>query len=133
MKNPRQIIQRPQIWAIMFICATLALAYLTLVSTPNIQIGPDVRNRTAHFFAYLIYSGVGVVWRKKVNPNLAKITIFTQTGITTAAYGAFLEWMQFYLPHREADLIDGICNITGAFIGSILILNFYHPAPAEVK
>ena len=109
------------VWLILSIIGTLGLAYLSLIRAPTIRIGPDVENRLMYFLAYLIYAVVVAMWRYTSKPRAFSWRGFVLVAGGTAIYGSLLEWLQLYFPHRDPDLLDGVCNAIGAICGSFLV------------
>ncbi len=117
-----RIIRTPGFWLALVIIGTILLAYLSLIKAPMIQIGPDVRNRFVHFLAYFVYALALACWRITSRPGNSGVRIFAGAFIPSAVYGLILEWLQMYLPHRDSDPFDGICNVLGALIGVAVAL-----------
>ena len=114
------IIHDRRTWFYLFILLTIAIGYLSLIKAPTVQIAFDVRNRTMHFLAYFVYSLVIGMWRSIVNGEKKRVTSFTQASIIPVVYGSLLEWLQMYLPGRDADPVDGLFNILGGITGAAL-------------
>lgn len=112
-----RILKSPRFWLALVIIGTLLLAYLSLIHAPTIQIGPDVRNRVVHFIAYFVYGAILTFWRLTVRPPDSTARVFIGSFLPASAYGLILEWLQMYLPRRDSDPFDGLCNVLGAFAG----------------
>ena len=120
----RKAISNRRSWLVLLIIATLVLLYLSLIKAPTIRIGFDTRNWTMHFLAYFLYAGTIAMWRVTSKPGTASRVIFLQASLPGAAIGILLEWLQRYIPTRDSDPIDALCNITGAIIGGLVIAYF---------
>jgi len=117
----RRAIANSSFWLVLLIIATLVLLYLSLIKAPTIRIGPDTQNRVMHFLAYFVYAGVVGMWRVTSKPGRTRWKIFLEASLPAAAYGTLLEWLQLYIPNRDSDPIDALCNIAGALIGGVVI------------
>jgi VanZ family protein len=120
-----RVLKSPGFWLVLFVVGTILLAYLSLVKAPTVQIALDTRNRIVHFLAYLLYSAVLAMWRLTSRPGRNRRRLFIEASLPSAAYGILLEWAQAYLPHRDADPVDGLCNVLGAFAGALLLLLYF--------
>jgi VanZ family protein len=122
MRNSIRFLRNPLFWLVLFIIGTILLAYLSLLKAPTVPIGFDVRNRMAHFLAYLAYGMVLSMWRFASAPDAMRQRIYLQAAVPSCVYGIILEWLQMYLPYRDADPLDGLCNVLGALIGPAVVL-----------
>ena len=111
----RKAISNSRFSLVLLIIATLALVYLSLIKAPTIRIGTDTQNRVMHFLAYFVYGAITGMWRVTSKPGRTRWKIFLEASLPAAAYGTLLEWLQLYLPSRDSDPIDGLCNIGGGF------------------
>ena len=114
-------------WAAIFGAATVVIAYLSIFRAPTVTFGLDVRNSTVHFLAYLVYSGIAAMWRRLSSPGKTPLRVFIESALITGGYGLFLEGIQFYLPLRDADPIDGLCNVLGALCGAMIVSFWVSP------
>jgi len=119
-------LRSPRFWFTLFIIGTLLLAYLSLIHAPTIKIGPDVRNRAVHFIAYFVYGAILTFWRLTLRPPDSHARVFIESFLPASAYGIILEWLQMYLPLRDSDPFDGLCNVLGAFAGVSVSFLFRH-------
>lgn len=121
-----RIFKSSHFWLVLLIIGTLLLAYLSLFHAPTIKIGPDVRNRVVHFIAYFVYGATLAFWRLTLRPPDSLMRVFVGSFLPASAYGLLLEWLQMYLPLRDSDPFDGLCNVLGALAGVSVSFLFRH-------
>jgi hypothetical protein len=71
---------------------------------------PEQADKVGHFITYAALGGAARF--ASFFPNR-----FWAAPSLLALYGALMEGVQYFLPARSADVIDGLANTSGAFVG----------------
>ncbi|MFH1024659.1 MAG: VanZ family protein [Planctomycetota bacterium] len=112
-----KLLRNPRVAWSFAALAFAGVGYLSLAPGPPGMEEIPGSDKTAHAAAYLTLAVIlahalsrsGVVgWRRVVLAILVP-----------AAYGEILEVLQYFVPPREPDLLDALCNLTGAVVGTI--------------
>ncbi len=117
-----RILRRPIVYAAV-ILAVYWIVLFTATHLPGKVIrhgGMTVNDKVAHFAAYalLAFFAVWVLpWALKAPRWYGGWVL-----VILAIYGAVDEWLQQYVPNRQADLLDWLADVSGAAAG---ILVFY--------
>lgn len=84
-------------------------------------------DKIVHFLFY-----GGLTWlilrgkRKDTEGGVISLNFAIRTALFTSVYGWFLEWFQgAYCQDRMSDVMDGLANMIGALLGTLLFL-FLH-------
>ena len=75
-------------------------------------------DKAAHLCEYLLFAWC--VARATCASGSSRRTILAVSVLCSAAYGALLEGVQFWLPYRSAEWADALANTIGAALGAWL-------------
>ncbi len=103
-----------KIVTIAFICWSLGMAYLLLIpgsDMPQVKFF-EWQDKVAHFSLFCGWCFLLVLFLEK--PHKVTFTIVLIIGLFMAG---FTEWLQLYIPHRSADLLDFVADIIGVLVG----------------
>lgn len=112
----RELVSGPQalrLWRAVFVAlcaATLAVALLPATRAPE-GTGWD---KLDHAAAFAVLGLVGVLALRPAGGGLAWLL-----GLL-AALGALIEWLQSFVPWRQADFADVVADVAGALAGVAL-------------
>jgi VanZ family protein len=103
-----------------------ALIVIAATATPGDFIPPVSKSgldKLVHFgmhvlFAWLVHRAL----LYQANMRYIKSHSLLITCIIGVMFGIIVEWYQMYIPGRQADLIDGIMNVSGIITYCILYL-----------
>ena len=109
------------------ISCALLIGYLSMSADPTKGIDINFSDKIGHFVAYAILVTT-LLWgayknQELTRTNIGKIVLFS------VFYGALLEGIQYYLPHRYFEVLDLIANTLGSFLGitSIILFRQFKP------
>ena len=91
-------------WGFQFLSATLLVSY-GLFSVPSEESSLNIPDKSLHFSAFLVLSIT--LYKTFKNIFLLFILFF---------YAVISEFIQYYLPYREMELMDVMFNFLGIFV-----------------
>jgi VanZ family protein len=84
---------------------------------PIAPLPEQVSDKTGHFVAY---AGLALLCVRAVGGGLPRRVVLRVAALAlaiAAAYGAFDELHQWFVPGRSADILDWCADVSGALIG----------------
>ena len=98
-------------WA--YVAGMVLVTILSLWPKPDFGVDVPNSDKVAHLVAYGMIGCAGALGQATVRGQAIVIGLAIWLGIT-------LELAQFYVPGRAANVLDGVLNIVGAFLGLAL-------------
>jgi VanZ family protein len=77
------------------------------------------KDKLLHIAEYIVFSFLFINAIER--PNIRKIAIIIFIG---ACFGALIEILQLYVSGRYADFYDGVANVIGLLIGSVITYKY---------
>jgi len=101
-------------YRLIFALALLLTAYLSLTPAPP---------RTLFLMSDLLWHGAGFfLLAMLAHGSFSTTRNALAAGAGLAGYGALLEWLQSWVPHRDPSLLDWIADIGGVILYGLLAL-----------
>ena len=97
----------------VFLSVLIGIAILSLLPPKHVEIGEH--DKIGHFIAYATLMVSFGLW--KYSPKLILIGF-----VLFAFYGAFIEWLQGFIPGRFPSVNDIFANIGGLGLGYLILL-----------
>lgn len=113
------------LWGLCLTGATsLILLFSTIISVRLINPLP-FSDKIYHASAYAVFAFIlAGLLRSLTNHNLSSIIMESVTIATLL--GIVLEFIQFFIPNRTADIVDVCANIVGACVGATAFYVVYY-------
>ncbi len=73
-----------------------------------------------HFGAYFV---MGALWAWALygrKPGAPSGAVVIRAAIVTFCFGAFVEFCQYFIPYRSADVLDALVNGTAGVVGALV-------------
>ncbi len=104
--------------------SSLIILFSTIISVRSIN-GFPLSDKTYHAGAYVLFAFIltGLL-RSLTEHNLSSIVI--EAVAIASLLGILIEFIQFFIPQRTADIGDVCANIIGACIGATAFYIVYH-------
>jgi len=97
------------IWFYVFYVFNITYFSLTPIEH---KISESIWDKAAHFTAYLFL----VMIVKKVHVRFNYLTCL----VICCSYSFIIEFIQYFIPNRQFDILDMLANVLGAVLGVIL-------------
>ena len=85
------------------------------------ELPGGVSDKTAHFWSYFVLGVLVLRGTSRATWRGVTIGAAVLAWIICAAFGACDEWHQFYVPGREADVVDWLADTSGAAAGAAVV------------
>jgi len=97
------------IW--FYVLYVFIVTYFSLTPIEH-KISESIWDKAAHFTAYLFL----VMIVKKVHLRFNYLTCL----VICCSYSFIIEFIQYFIPNRQFDILDMLANVLGAVLGAIL-------------
>ena len=95
----------------------LYYSYVRLVDPTVSSVAAVVSDNTVHFVAFFILGALAQLANNKSNDFVFGISLALITSI-------FIEFVHFFIPFRDFQIIEGVFNVLGC-LSAIYLINYY--------
>ena len=95
----------------------LYYSYVRPVDPTVRSVAAVVSDNTVHFVAFFILGALAQLANNKSNDFIFGVSLALITSI-------FIEFFHYFIPFRDFEIIDGVCNMLGC-LSAIYLINYY--------
>jgi VanZ family protein len=104
-----RIEENRKVFKVLFVFYSFFIFVLSVIPR-GVEVGNS--DKFSHFLAFFVFA---------VLLKVSYRTSFLKTIILSLLFGAFIEFVQFFLPYRSCELLDLVADGVGSVLGSLII------------